>query len=261
MSTYQGSPYIVWLGDLSDYPASPVINWAFYHTIDRKSYIYMGEAQGWSQMTEDGRPGSYAVTVYQNAETTPANPIGGSYDGYSHTAPDNWSNTPVAPTGSDRTWISVRTYRFTGVDWIGDAWSIPSYITGIDGAKGEPGNSWEGSFRSTVYRNADVEPSAPIGGSYDSDDGEVPPDDWTLAPVTHDFGEYTWESTTTYNWHKQLNVWLNEGWSRPAQHSGDKGDTPRKGDDYVDGSMVQLKKYLLDGQMTLVHHLKVNLFG
>ena len=46
---------IEWLGELSDYPASPVLKQAFYHTVNKIAYIYDGST--WETLAADGSPG------------------------------------------------------------------------------------------------------------------------------------------------------------------------------------------------------------
>ena len=46
---------ITWKGSLSSAPASPQINWAYYNTTDKKSYIYNGTA--WTEIAVDGADG------------------------------------------------------------------------------------------------------------------------------------------------------------------------------------------------------------
>ncbi len=47
---------IVWLGSLTDYPDSPLVNYAFYHTGDGISYIWDGDS--WEILCQDGESGS-----------------------------------------------------------------------------------------------------------------------------------------------------------------------------------------------------------
>ena len=76
---------IVWKGNLAVAPLSPQLNWAYYNTVDKKSYIYNGSS--WSVMAESGLDGlsgtdgtdgqdntAYMFVVFfnSNGATTPA---------------------------------------------------------------------------------------------------------------------------------------------------------------------------------------------
>jgi uncharacterized repeat protein (TIGR02543 family) len=52
---------IVWKGELATAPEYPELNWAYYNTADRKSYIYDGNA--WQTLAVDGEDGSILFTV------------------------------------------------------------------------------------------------------------------------------------------------------------------------------------------------------
>ncbi|MBN1462901.1 MAG: DUF1566 domain-containing protein, partial [Paludibacteraceae bacterium] len=43
---------VVWQGSLASAPASPQLNWGYYNTTDKKSYIYNGSA--WDVIAQDG---------------------------------------------------------------------------------------------------------------------------------------------------------------------------------------------------------------
>ena len=70
---------IVWQGSLSEAPSSPVTNWAYYNTTDKKSYIYNGS--DWQTLAVDGQtvyvgPVGSDVYLMYNGDNTIAN--GGS---------------------------------------------------------------------------------------------------------------------------------------------------------------------------------------
>ncbi len=64
---------INWLGSFSDYPVSPNHLDAFYHTVNKKSYVY---DTSWYQMTSDGEAGQEGTSIEWKGSlsTPPANP-------------------------------------------------------------------------------------------------------------------------------------------------------------------------------------------
>lgn len=64
----QGIPgvSINWLGDQFDYPISPSLNQAFYHTSEGKSYIYNGSS--WQIISQDGAQGPIGPTGTQGIQ-------------------------------------------------------------------------------------------------------------------------------------------------------------------------------------------------
>lgn len=63
----QGQPGIgiLWQGALSFPPANPQLNWAYYNTTDRKSYIWNGSS--WQILAQDGNPVDLTAPVITNA--------------------------------------------------------------------------------------------------------------------------------------------------------------------------------------------------
>jgi hypothetical protein len=59
---------IAWKGYLSSPPENPEINWAYYNSVDGKSYIWDGLS--WNIMTQDGLPGG--VSDYNDLTNKPA---------------------------------------------------------------------------------------------------------------------------------------------------------------------------------------------
>jgi hypothetical protein len=47
---------IIWKGSFASAPSSPSTNWAYYDTVQKKSYVYDGST--WNIMTQDGAPGN-----------------------------------------------------------------------------------------------------------------------------------------------------------------------------------------------------------
>ena len=60
----QGSG-IVWKGSLASNPSSPQLNWAYYNTNDKKSYIYDGSS--WQTLAVDGSSTGGATVSFTNA--------------------------------------------------------------------------------------------------------------------------------------------------------------------------------------------------
>ena len=58
---------IIWKGSLSSSPSSPQLNWAYYNTTDKKSYVYNGNT--WSILAQDGID-SFAESVSINANSS-----------------------------------------------------------------------------------------------------------------------------------------------------------------------------------------------
>lgn len=107
---------IVWKGDLAIPPASPIKNWVYRNTVDKKVYIYNGTA--WQIMIVDGNDGvpgatgsnglSVFITYHDNAPTLPpALPTGDGTAGGWHTNTTSsvvWISQKVAASSSSGTW-------------------------------------------------------------------------------------------------------------------------------------------------------------
>jgi hypothetical protein len=68
---------LVWKGELAAAPASPERNWAYYHTADKKSYLYDGSA--WQVFARDGgqgEPGSAINEIHAAIAEALANKTG-----------------------------------------------------------------------------------------------------------------------------------------------------------------------------------------
>lgn len=117
---------ITWKGALSAAPANPELNWAYYHTGDRKTYLWDGTQ--WTLLSQDavdpGAPTGTAVIWKGNLTSPPANPV------------TNWAYYHE----TDR-----RTYL-----WDGDSWEIMSQggTSGLPGTPGSAGTTifWQGSL-------------------------------------------------------------------------------------------------------------------
>jgi len=145
---------IVWKGESSSPPGSPVENWVYKDTDNSQVYIYTGSA--WEVMVLDGSDGATGaqgadgnnvyITYNDNALTanpgTP--PAGNGNSGIWHTAPTaacNWMSQKVATSAS------------AGV------WGAPIQIAGADGQDGGDGQDglsiiWKGNLASA--------PSSPV---------------------------------------------------------------------------------------------------
>jgi len=113
---------VVWKGDLSSAPSNPQTLWAYYNTVDKKSYIYNGSS--WDTMTNDGANGQdatqyYYHVVYCNNTSTGA--------GYSTTGGDQlYTGTYTDTTQADAAdWATAQT---KSIKW--------NYSKGPDGDDG-----------------------------------------------------------------------------------------------------------------------------
>lgn len=145
---------IVWKGESSSPPASPVRNWAYRDTDNGKIYIYTGTA--WELMVADGNDGtngtngtngsngsdglSVFITYHDNpVGTTPPTPTGnGTTNGWhtNGTAAVNWMSQKVAASASSGTW------------------GAPIQITGQDGANGSNGSNAPEKYSWMVYSDS-----------------------------------------------------------------------------------------------------------
>jgi hypothetical protein len=79
---------LVWKASLTEAPASPVTNWAYYNTTDKKSYIYNGSA--WDVFSQDGTNGIDGTNGAKGETGVPgANGIGITWKGNLAKAPDS----------------------------------------------------------------------------------------------------------------------------------------------------------------------------
>lgn len=131
---------IIWQGSKSNHPASPQNGWAYYNTIDKKSYVY--QSGSWYQMTIDGQDG-----------------INGNNgkDGLSIEYKGIMANPPSNP---QKNW----TYKDSdnGIVYIytGTAWEILTY----DGSNGQDGADGQNGLSIFVtYNDSVTQPAAPTG--------------------------------------------------------------------------------------------------
>jgi hypothetical protein len=118
------APDLIWKGALPDYPTSPAKNWVFFHSGERKAFLYDGTA--WSAISQSG----------QNAQATP----GFSWQGVLTSPPANPLKYWAYYNPNEQ-----KSYMYNGATW--DILSInapagPAGSQGINGASFQ----WQGSF-------------------------------------------------------------------------------------------------------------------
>jgi len=87
---------ILWKGEFASPPGSPELNWAYYDTVDGKSYIYDGDS--WEQMTQDGNDGSDGISIVWQGDSA------------------------SAPGSPELNWGYYNTTLFESFIWDGDSW-------------------------------------------------------------------------------------------------------------------------------------------
>ena len=204
---------IVWKGESSTPPSSPVKNWAYRDTDNGLVYIYDGSA--WVLMTRDGTDGvdgtdgtnglSVYIT-YNDSATTPATPTGnGTINGWhtNVTASIIWMSQKIASSASD------------------GAWSAPFRIKGDKGDTGEPGKA--GNYTEYRYQINGSRTSAPPLINTD-----VAPANWNTSMPNATFLMYIWQIAAT----KTSTDELVGTWTSPAMISPVAGGPPVGGLDY-----------------------------
>lgn len=187
----------------------------------------------------DGDAGQYTSFIYRNAETQPATPTGGSFDGTNETYPIDWADDPTIPaTDTIKTWVSKAIYREVNGVWQAPTWSAPSlmYQKGDKPTYGVDYTTADGSFNSFIFIIASSQPATPTGGSYDGTN-EVFPVGWVDDPLPTSGTDVLWVSKRIYE-HDGVSWSPKSAWSEPAMFfkEGIDGITPVKGIDYFDGS-------------------------
>ncbi len=117
---------IVWQGTLASSPSSPQLNWGYYNSTDKKSYVWDGDS--WEILSQDGSAGAQG----------PAGTNGISIV---------WQGTLAsAPSSPQLNWGYYNSADKKSYMWDGDSWEILSQ----DGATGTNGVSivWQGSLAS-----------------------------------------------------------------------------------------------------------------
>jgi hypothetical protein len=193
----------------------------------------------------DGLDGQFVSYAYLLKETNPASPIGGSFDGTVETYPtdpdtgDSWSDNLIAPGNNQYVWVSRTVYKKDLNDeWVNIDWTYPVRFTGLNGRVPVVGedyfNGTLGVYTSFIFYNSTGSPSTPIGGTYDGTIETFPVGGWTDNPVSPPVGEFVWVSKTKYSQDALTGLWVNIGWSLPAQFSGHQGYKPVEGVDFFD---------------------------
>ena len=139
-SAQMGNNGIIWHGELASHPVSPVLNWAYFNTTDKTSYIWNGSK--WDVLAAPGGNGNTPF-VGENGNWW----IGGSDTGKpaqgSSGAPGSIVTIQNGSWHIDGVDTGVSVYGHPGtVVTIADGyWFIDGVTTGIpvQGAQGEPG--------------------------------------------------------------------------------------------------------------------------
>jgi hypothetical protein len=142
---------IVWKGEQSSAPAGPQLNWAYYNTADKKSYIYNGSA--WQTLAQDGTAGNTGA------------------DGISLVWKGELSSAPASP---QLNWAYYNTADKKSSIYNGSAWQIlaqdgPAGNTGADGIslvwKGEQSSAPASPQLNWAYYNTGDKKSYIYNGS------------------------------------------------------------------------------------------------
>lgn len=201
----------------------------------------------------------FVSNIYKAADTQPAIPTGGSFDGTNEIVPAGWSEDPIDPGVYSTVWVSKFTYKISETP-SGFVWDNASQPTGGGPNNNGTGGNWstpvkyvyvpqEGvdyfsgnTFLSYRFKNYPVGTSAasfaPTGGTVTTDPqtGQIietapsnKPGDpvfsqWIDDPSAPADSEVTWVTTKTYEF---INgAWDNsKSWSAPSKFSGTAGIT------------------------------------
>lgn len=183
---------IEWKGSLSEAPANPQKNWAYYNTVSKASYIFNGEA--WYQMSidgvdgangKDGKNGKNGISIVWKGElsTPPASPQ------------ENW----VYKDTDDG-----KVYIYNGSGW---ELMVADGSDGIDGTPGTPGRDGKNGLSVFItYNDSATGPEKPTG-------------DGTL-------GGWHTDATSAAIWisQKVAATATSGDWGEPIKIKGDKGD-------------------------------------
>ncbi|MBN2650750.1 MAG: SUMF1/EgtB/PvdO family nonheme iron enzyme [Spirochaetales bacterium] len=132
---------IVWKGSLAVAPANPSLNWAYYNSVEKVSYIYDGSA--WQVLARDGSDGANGSDG-QNGQDGQ-----NGADGVSIV----WKgSSATALTTPERLWAYYNTTDKVSYIYDGYAWQVLAR-DGADGADGQDGQNgisivWKGSSAS-----------------------------------------------------------------------------------------------------------------
>lgn len=113
------------------------------------------------------------LSIYKTSQYRPSSPVGGSYDFNADVfvAPEGWQTSSIDM--EDPIWLS---YGSAISSSQGIIWSIPICISGNFGTA-----ALRRTYVATVYKNAEMKPETPVGGSYDFDTQQLtPPQGWRV---------------------------------------------------------------------------------
>lgn len=131
---------IIWKGTFSSHPSNPQNGWAYYNSVDKKSYVY--QSGTWYQMSIDGTDGIDGVNG--------ANGISIIWKGESATPPAN----------PQLNWCYRDTDNGVIYIWNGKAWEV-MVLDGTDGADGTNGQNGMSVYIS--YHDSLTLPAKPTG--------------------------------------------------------------------------------------------------
>ncbi|MFK3873041.1 hypothetical protein, partial [Pseudoalteromonas rhizosphaerae] len=113
----------------------------------------------------DGNDGSFVSFIYIAAQSVPAKPSGGSFNGAVEQIPQYWSDTPVYVAGYV-TYVSKARYVSNGNAWVNQGWSNPTpyIIKGTDGSSGSRGaGKYEVATSTGAWSDAIANAAVPTG--------------------------------------------------------------------------------------------------
>ena len=124
---------VSWRGELASAPLSPQLNWAYYNTAEKKSYIYDGA--GWKILAQDGSDGSNGISISWQGEFA------------------------FAPASPQLNWAYYNSTEKKSYIWDGAAWKVLAK-DGADGVtitwKGESAAAPGGAQLNWAYFNTTV---------------------------------------------------------------------------------------------------------
>lgn len=221
---------IEWKGSLSEAPANPQKNWAYYNTVSKASYIFNGEA--WYQMSIDGVDGANGKDG-KNGED--------GKNGISIVWKGELSTPPASP---QENWVYKDTddgkvYIYHGGGWelmVADGSDGTDGAQGATGPQGPAGNDGkDGVDGKDGINGKDGENGLSVFITYnDSATGpEKPTGDGTL-------GGWHTDATSTAIWisQKVAATATSGDWGEPIKIKGDKGDKGETGETGATGNGI-----------------------
>lgn len=219
---------IEWKGSLSEAPANPQKNWAYYNTVYKASYIFNGEA--WYQMSIDGVDGANGKDGKDGED---------GKNGISIVWKGELSSSPASP---QENWVYKDTDDGKVYIYHGGGWElmVADGSDGTDGAQGATGPQGPAG--------SDGKDGAPGKDGVDGKDGTDGKDGENGLSV---FITYNDSSTvpekptgdgTSGGWHTDATsaaIWISQKvaatatsgeWGEPIKIKGDKGDKGETGE-------------------------------